>query len=376
MNNDKAKAILESIPNAIIVTGNTAQIEYFNLAASPLFQYFQEDVEGWDLEKLIPDLDIISDEGVMDRKIIYWVNESHLKGERSDGSLFPIEITVGEITLDKKSFWVFSIRDITVRLAIEAEVAKARERLVQNERLSALGGMVAGVAHEINTPLGISITASSHLEIVTNNLEKDYKSGQLKRSAISHFFEESKEAMKILNSNLLRAAELIRSFKLVSVDQSSEEKRIFDLKDYLHEILLSLKPQLKKSSIQLTVECEEGLILNTYPGAMAQIVTNFIMNSLIHGFNKKHEGNIFIKAFKKKSHFVLDYRDNGKGIEEADLKRIFDPFFTTNRGEGGSGLGLHIVHNLITQTLGGEVTCQSELNQGVHFILEIPINIE
>ena len=376
MNDEKAKAILESIPNAIIVTGNTAQIEYFNLAASPLFQYFQEDVEGWDLEKLIPDLDIISDEGVMDRKIIFWVNESHLKGQRSDGSQFPIEITVGEITLDKKSFWVFSIRDITVRLAIEAEVTKSRERLVQNERLSALGGMVAGVAHEINTPLGISITASSHLDIVTNNLEKDYKSGQLKRSAISHFFEESKEAMKILNSNLLRAAELIRSFKLVSVDQSSEEKRVFDLKDYLHEILLSLKPQLKKSRIQLTVECEESLILNTYPGAIAQIVTNFIMNSLIHGFNKSSKGNIFIKAFKKKSHFVLDYKDNGKGIKEADLRRIFDPFFTTNRGEGGSGLGLHIVHNLITQTLGGEVTCQSELNQGVHFILKIPIDIE
>ncbi len=376
MNHQKAKAILASIPNAIIVTGSTAKIDLFNLAASPLFQYFEEDVLTWDLKQLIPELDILNEKNQIDPEQVFLLNEKHLHGKRSDGFLFPIEMFVGEITLDGESFWIFSIRDITVRLQIEAEVAASRERLVRNERLSALGGMVAGVAHEINTPLGIAITASSHIDSLTQTLEKQYKAGQLKRSAISQYFSESNEAMRILNSNLLRAAELIRSFKLVSVDQSSEEKRTFNLREYLDEVLLSLKPQLKKSSAKLNIECET-LILNTYPGAIAQIVTNFIMNSLIHGFSEKKEGGeINIKAFKKNSNFVLDYKDNGKGIKDTDLKRIFDPFFTTARGDGGSGLGLHVVHNLITQTMGGEINCESEPNKGVHFTLEIPIKAE
>ena len=372
---DTANAILATIPNAIIVTDDTGLIEHFNLAAGPLFQQFEEDVLGLELKVLIPDLTVFDEKNNIKRKGMFLLCETTLKGLRADDLSFPIEIAVGEITLSGVNHWVFSIRDITQRLKIEAEATASKEQLVRAERLTALGGMVAGVAHEINTPLGIGITAASHLESVTKTLKSNYEGGKLKKSSLTQYFDDFNEAIQILNANLSRAADLIRSFKLVSVDQSSEQQRTFDLELYIEEVLLSLKPKLKQSHVTLTLDCEKGLIINSYPGAIAQIISNFILNSLIHAFSQEQKGQILIKAFKQNNHFVLNYEDNGKGIPKENIGRIFDPFFTTRRGDGGSGLGLHVVHNLITEKLKGKITYRSEPNQGVYFTIELPTKL-
>ncbi len=376
MSREKANAILETIPNAIIVTNDHGKIEHFNLAAEPLFQQLEEDVLGQEIKTLIPDLNIFEAKGDIKRQEMFLLYKSSLKGLRGDNVMFPIEIAAGEITLDQTNHWVFSIRDITQRLKMENETAETRERLLRTERLAALGGMVAGISHEINTPLGISITAASHMQTTAKTLQTTYKTGQLKRSSLSQYFEDFDEAMNILNTNLLRAAELIRSFKLVSVDQSSEKKRMFGLKSYINDVILSLKPQLKKSKVTLDINCPSTFFIHSYPGVIAQIVSNFILNSLLHGFDAGQNGIISIQVLKQNDYFVLNYRDNGKGIPKENINHIFDPFFTTKRGDGGSGLGLHIVYNLVTQRLNGKIACQSEPDKGVHFILEIPIEVE
>jgi signal transduction histidine kinase len=175
--------------------------------------------------------------------------------------------------------------------------------------------------------------------------------------------------------NLGRASEQIKSFKQVAVDQSSEERRSFGLYDYLQDILLSLKPKLKKTRLHIAVECPEDLEVTSYPGAFSQIFTNLIMNSLIHGYNNdpEVEGTITIGVKADAERLSIRYSDDGKGMDPAVLPKIFDPFFTTNRAKGGSGLGLHIIYNIVTRQLGGQIHCESEPNRGVTFSFTIPM---
>jgi signal transduction histidine kinase len=170
----------------------------------------------------------------------------------------------------------------------------------------------------------------------------------------------------------MRADKLVRSFKQVAVDQSTEDRRKIDLAVYLQEILTSLAPALKKTPYKIHADCPEGLVLDTYPGAIYQVVANLVMNSLVHGFRDLPEGRIDLEARREGAEIVLDLRDDGRGMADDVRKRIFEPFFTTRRGEGGSGLGLHIVWNLATQRLGGSITCESAPNRGTHFQLRMP----
>lgn len=250
-----------------------------------------------------------------------------------------------------------------------------QKQLIESEKMAALGNLVAGVAHEINTPVGNSITAASTLAEETQSFATAVNTGQLKRSNLNSYLDLATEASEIILNNLQRAGELIQSFKQVAVDGTSLEKRTFNLKSYLSEILLTLEPQLKKTPHQVTVTGDETITINSYPGAFAQIITNFITNSLTHAYPTNQAGLLQIDVQQQSEQIIIEYQDDGCGIAEQHLNNIFEPFFTTNRENGGSGLGMHIVYNLVVQKLKETIQVKSQLNLGTIFIMTFPINV-
>jgi len=249
---------------------------------------------------------------------------------------------------------------------------RAQDQLVQSEKMAALGELVAGVAHEINTPVGVGVTAASFLGGKTKEFEKIYSSGDLKKSDLEKYLHTVEEVSNSILINMERAAELISSFKQVAVDQSSKSRRRFNLKEYIDEILLSLRPGYKKTRHKINVICDEKIELNSFPGAFYQIMNNMIMNSLIHGFEKKENGIIEINIKRQGSDILFVYKDNGKGMNAEQKEKTFDPFYTTMRGKGGTGLGMSIVFNLVTQTLKGSIECETSPDNGVVFSMKFP----
>ncbi len=249
----------------------------------------------------------------------------------------------------------------------------AQEQLVHAEKMAALGRLVAGVAHEINTPIGIGVTAASYLEHKTTDLETLYKEGKMTRSELEQYISAAKESSDIVLKNLRRAAEQIQSFKQVAVDQTRSDMRAFRLKTYIDDLLLSLHPKLSETHHKIIVQCPEELEVFSYPGAFSQILTNLILNSLIHGFEKQAHGEIILNVSTDSNSLWLEYKDNGKGIVHEERRHVFEPFYTTKRGTGSTGLGLHIVYNLVTQQLGGNIECESKPGEGTTFVIQVPL---
>jgi PAS domain S-box-containing protein len=253
------------------------------------------------------------------------------------------------------------------------QLTRTQKQLVEAEKMASLGGLVAGVAHEINTPVGVGVTAASHLEAKTKAMLEEYQAGALKRSRLEEFLGVCDESTRMILSNLRRASDLIRSFKQVAVDRSTEERRVFRLRDYLEEVLLSLKPHLKKTAVTVELSCDSELEIDSYPGAYSQILTNLVMNSLLHAYDLDQAGRISVSIVREQGSLRVVFRDDGKGIAPEHLDKIFEPFYTTKRGRGGTGLGLHILYNIVTQRLGGTVRCESVLGQGTTFTLDVPL---
>ncbi len=249
---------------------------------------------------------------------------------------------------------------------------QAEKQLIQTEKMAALGGLVAGIAHEVNTPIGISVTAASLLVERTEDFWQLFQSDTMKRSDLAKFLDLAQQSSQMTLTNLQRATELIQSFKQVAVDQSSESKRVFNLNEYLEEILLQLSPKLQPTQHQIKIEGDRTLSLHSYPGAFSQIITNLVINSLLHAFAPGQSGMISLRFSQNDDQLSLEYADDGNGIAPEHLDKIFEPFFTTKRGQGGSGLGLHIVYNLVTQKLGGTICCESQLGQGTKFMIQLP----
>ena len=255
------------------------------------------------------------------------------------------------------------------------ELKMTQDQLVEADKMSALGTLVAGVAHEINTPVGTSITLASTLADETADLAKSMAQGQLKRSAFKAYLDLAVESTSLMLTNLYRAGELVQSFKQVAVDQTSLECRTFNIKSYIEEIVISLSPHLKNTSHCLSVRGDEQLEIKSYPGAIAQIITNFMTNSLLHAFEPEDSGQMEIFVETADDRFLITYKDNGCGIPPENLSKVFNPFFTTGRHRGGTGLGLHIVYNLVTQTLRGQIEVDSEQGQGSQFKIALPLDI-
>jgi PAS domain S-box-containing protein len=270
-------------------------------------------------------------------------------------------------------------KEISERRRMESELPRtlnslnaAQLQLLQSEKLASLGNLVAGVAHEINTPVGVGITAASYLQQEIDNIisliDNDEPHPDLVRR-----FETLKESSNIVLKNLVRAGNLISSFKQVSIDQSSDTSRTFKVKEYLEEIILSLHHDLKKTKHLIRLECDAALILNSYPGSWAQILTNLIMNFLIHAYGADDAGTIRISVRQEGDVILLMYSDDGCGIDFEIQPKIFDPFFTTKRNQGGTGLGLSIVYSIVTQRLNGTITCESSPKEGTAFIIRLPL---
>lgn len=256
------------------------------------------------------------------------------------------------------------------------ELQHAQKQLVESEKMVALGSLVAGVSHEINTPIGIGVTAASYMDEKSKDFQALFQANKMKRSDLEDYLRAVRETTGMIQTNLFRASELIRSFKQVAVDRSNETKRRFMMKEYVQEVLVSLQPNLKKTKHRVSLTGMDELILFSDPGAISQIVTNLIMNSLIHAYGPDDEGQIGIHISSRLNELTLHYSDDGKGMPREVVEQIFDPFFTTNRGGGGTGLGMHIVYNLVTQSLGGTIRCESTEGSGTHFIIHIPMTNE
>ncbi|MBD2175317.1 CHASE2 domain-containing protein [Pseudanabaena sp. FACHB-1998] len=255
------------------------------------------------------------------------------------------------------------------------ELQTTQKQLVESEKYAALGSMVAGIAHEVNTPVGNSLMAASILEGATQKFNESFYRGELKKSSLQAYLDKAKSSSEILLENLQRAAELIQNFKQVAVDQSSLDQREFLVKDYIEKILISLAPQIKYTPHQVFVHGDQAIAIQSYPGIFSQIVTNLVMNSLTHAYQGlEKKGKLQFELMQKEDQLVIIYSDDGKGITPEHLPRIFEPFFTTARDRGGSGLGLHIIYNLVTQNLKGTISCESEINVGTKFTIALPIN--
>ncbi|PJG59788.1 ATP-binding protein [Aeromonas cavernicola] len=255
------------------------------------------------------------------------------------------------------------------------DLKQAQQTLVESEKMASLGSLVAGVAHEINTPIGISVTASSYLQEQVADFKTHIDSKQLSRSYLNEFTVNLDESVLLLQGNLRRAAELIASFKQVAVDQSSEARYNFNLADNLHQVVVSLGHKLKKARCEVDIQCNPQLTMNSFPGSFTQIYSNLILNSIHHGFDGWDKPKkIVIKVEQQGEEVVIDYRDNGRGIPPEILPRIYDPFVTSKRGHGGSGLGTHIIYNLVVQLLRGRINCISEPGLGAQFHIRLPLH--
>jgi signal transduction histidine kinase len=255
-----------------------------------------------------------------------------------------------------------------------AELQETQQSLIEAEKLAALGGLVAGVAHEVNNPIGIGITVASSFARRCDQFAQEVRDGAVRRSRLDEFLSGSQEAAKQLVANLNRAADLVQSFRQVAVDRSQAERRTFDLKEATEQIVASLRPALKRSSIALSLNLPEGIVMDSYPGPYGQVLTNLVLNALVHAFPDSRTGSIRLTARAIGSFQVeVEFVDDGIGMSAEVQHRAFEPFFTTRRNRGGTGLGLHIVYNLVTRQLGGRVRLESDLGHGTTFRIRLPL---
>ncbi|MEN8189924.1 MAG: PAS domain-containing sensor histidine kinase [Thermodesulfobacteriota bacterium] len=398
--------LLARNPNAIIVTDCNGYIEYVNRVFTNSSGYTEDEV----FCRHYNELPLFQSPGVTDEAWEAVTTGKTWEGEtlsnRKNGQSFIEHVFLMPILDSEGKVYgvAFINRDISSRKSIEHELLeltenleqrvlqrteqlnaanqdllgtldelqKTQDQLIESEKLASLGNLVGGIAHEINTPIGIAFTASTHLEKDTRKLVSLYRQGTINRSDLEDYLDTAGETTRLLCSNLDRAGDLIRSFKQVAIDQSGEVKRRFQLRTYLDEVCLSLRPMLKKRPVAIRIHCSHDVELNSYPGAFSQVITNLVSNTISHGFSGNRQGHIDISAEVEEDLLHIRFADDGAGMTADTLEKIFTPFFTTNREQGGSGLGLHIVYNLVTQKLLGSITCKSLPSEGTIFSIKIP----
>lgn len=318
------------------------------------------------------------------------LSASHIPGTRPMYSLLFAPLTIGERTLGVMSiqtdteqaygererlifrnlcaFGAVALDNASAYHDLDQTVATLREtqaKLLQQEKLASLGQLVAGVAHEINTPLGVAVAAASQLDAETRRMHALAADGRLKRSELDSFLSLTRELADLLLNSSQRAGSLIRSFKQVSADQASDALRDIDLPQYVREVLRTLEPMLRRSGVSVRVEGVESLTMQSYPGPIAQVLTNLIQNALLHAFEGVNDPSLTLRVeARSASQALLTVRDNGNGMPPEVRDKVFEPFFTTKRNQGGTGLGMHIIHNLVTGPLGGEIQVDSEPGEG------------
>lgn len=290
------------------------------------------------------------------------------------------------------SLYAVGAREVRARLQFRTEQALRREkerseatlvelrdaqaRLVQSEKLAALGQLVAGVAHEINTPIGLALTIVTTIEADVKRLAHVVDGGQVRRSDLLQAVLRLEEGARLAFANLTRAIELVGNFKQVAVDQGSEARRDFEIRTWLSELMSTLEPLLRRRGHAVRIHCEAGIVLSSYPGALAQVITNLALNAVHHAFADGRSGALDLQVSRVGANDLrIVFSDDGAGIPADHLPRVFDPFFTTGRGRGNTGLGLHIVHNLVVSTLAGQIRLASETGRGTQVTIDLPLSL-
>lgn len=393
---EKFSRIVQYSPTALVTTDReTGVVIDFNRAWQEMLGYSREQaigrhstdfglwVEPGDREKLYRAITQAGD--ILDRY--------ETRYRRADGAIVYALVSGRLFDIGGRPTYLWSLTDITLRHQMEermaqlnseletrvdqrtAELRLAQDELVRSEKLAALGSLVAGVAHELNTPIGNAVTVASTLHDKTGEFAELVNGGTLKRSALNGYLESATKASDLLLRSLAQARNLVASFKQVAVDQTSDQRRRFDLGEVVGEVLMTLSPTIRKTPISVIVDIPEGIVMDSYPGPLGQVVTNFVNNALLHAFEGRLAGTVIIRASPTNEEEVrMTVSDDGNGIPEADQRRIFDPFFTTKLGRGGSGLGLNIVYNIVTTVLGGKVGVDSRVGAGTTFTLKMPVS--
>ena len=415
---DELAATLANIADGVITIDRHGTIRSFNRAAEDLFGYQTERVVGGRIEILMDPETASAHQGFIDRLIstkqprIMGGPGRELVAQHADGRDLDVELRVSEMRVGDERVYIGTVRDISERKRAETEIhalnaslerrveertrdlkemalhldatlkemESAQSQLAQSEKMAALGSLVAGVAHEVNTPIGISVTAISHVHETQKLLKSDLASGTLSKSRLDRHLLQIDEGSTLVLANLRRAADLIHSFKQVAVDQSNEEARPFNLGDYITEVLLSLSPRFKKTAVEVGTDLAPEVMMHSFPGAIAQVITNLVLNSILHGFDKgKEPGTVTVQTRTQPALnpedpplITLSVTDDGRGMTEEIRKTVFHPFVTTRAGDAGTGLGMHIVYNVVTDRLGGTIRCESEPGEGVTFVINIP----
>jgi PAS domain S-box-containing protein len=307
-----------------------------------------------------------------------WVTYWHPL-RNSAGEIVGVNVAAEEVTERKRAETALHASERELRRARDAAEAalhhlqETQNFLIEAEKLAALGRLVAGVAHEINNPVGTSLTVASALERKTAVIAVDLAHGNLKRLALNEFLENSHAASSQLIANLNHAAEMIESFKQVAIDRNYSNQRFFDLGDLTEKVIRSLRPGLKDQRVALRVDCHPRLTMNSYPGPYGQVLTNLFLNSITHAFPEGTEGAVRVEARPSGDQNVeILFSDTGRGMSRDVRRKAFDPFFTTRRDRGCTGLGLHIVHTIVTGCLGGRVTLDSEPGGGTEIRIVLP----
>jgi PAS domain S-box-containing protein len=295
------------------------------------------------------------------------------------GEIVGINVAAEEITERKRAEAALKASEQETRRARDAAEAalqnlrETQNSLIEAEKLAALGRLVAGVAHEINNPVGTSLTVASALERRFAAIAAEFANDKLKRSALTEFLQSSGEASAQLVANLKHAADLIQSFKLVATDRNFTNQRVFDIGELTEQVAKSLRPGLGKQNLALNVECQPGLTMNSYPGPYGQVLTNLFLNAVMHAFPDDSGGAVDIRVCASGNDQVeIVFSDGGCGMTNAVRRKAFDPFFTTRRNQGSTGLGLHIVYSIVTNCLGGRLTLDSRPGEGTKIRLILP----
>ncbi len=393
---EKFSTIVQYSPVALVITDvETGVLIDVNPAWQELFGFTREQVIG----KTSAEFGLWFDNA--DRDEMYRVlkenNGSIDRHEcpyrRADGRRIFGLASARMFDIGGRACYLWSVTDITLRHEVEqrmaqlnselearvaartSELERAQDELIRAEKLASLGALVAGIAHELNTPIGNSVTVASTLHERTAEFAETVAQGSLRRSALNAYLETARTASDLLLRSLDQARTLVASFKQVAVDQTSDQRRRFDLHEVVEEVLTTLSPTIRKTPIRVTMDIPEGIVLDSYPGPLGQVITNFITNSLIHAFEGHNEGSVIVRAgLPEHGQVVMTVQDDGVGIAEEHFRHIFDPFFTTKLGQGGSGLGLHIVYNIVTRVLGGRISLDSQLGKGTTFMLTMPLS--
>lgn len=389
--------LLDTTPDPMLFSDMQGRIHRVNQSAVNFFGYTEIELKNMTIEQLIPENHRSRHAKLRESFQAAPENRTMNQGQAvkalcADDRQADVQIRLSYWDNPFRPLIIASIRDVSKEVKNQAmlrqnhkelsaalkKLQQATHILAENEKMAALGTLVAGVSHEINTPLGVSLTGITHLHDQTEKIKKAFKNDLLSIEELEAYLQLQTETSELITHNLQQAATLINNFKQIAIDQSQTDFRKINLRNYISETLTSLKPSFKHSAIETRFDCENDIEITTYPGAISQILNNLVINSVQHAFADNRSGYISIQVMKDEigQQVILRISDNGSGMDEHTRQHMMEPFFTTARSKGGSGLGMNIVYNLVTHSLKGKIKIESTPDQGTDIFITLPLNIE